>query len=189
MCSAMPTVLIQNIENNNIINSNTHVLDDNAKRACLNVDISDVTFVVGKNSKEFPAIGGIFAMHSKYFRDILFGGEQNHEAKQEERRDVTMKNQQRRVTEQDVTELAFEFIYKYVYRLYPDIIVDNVVDVLHAAGKYCLTHLAADCKAFIHLRLKTNNINEILSIQSKAIGFKLEYVMKAFSSWLTVETS
>eukprot|EP01084_Bolivina_argentea_P221952 375797_1 len=149
-------------------------LDDNVRKVIFDPKFSDVVFLVGDSRKEFPVIRGYFAPHSTYFANLLFNEE-------------SIKSKQ--IIEKDVSVTAFEFIHKYCYRLYPDITVDNVVEVLFAAQKYALTSLITDCKAYIDSKINNNNINEILFIQQKAIHFSVNIVIEQFNQWLSVENS
>ena len=154
------------------------VLISNARKACFSAELSDITFIVGKdkNEKEFPAIKLWFATQSSYFKELF----------------ITKKHDKATVIEQDITPLAFEYIYQYFYLQSPAISVNNVVEVIYAATKYSLDDVVSQCNIFMDSMINQNKIANILLFESNAIkiGLNIEHsVRQKFQKWLTVETS
>eukprot|EP01084_Bolivina_argentea_P038180 70608_1 len=142
------------------------LLKENAKTEFQHSKFADITFIIGKEKKEFPVIRGIFAMQCPYFAKKWYHSEyEMHYGQKFVEDDI------------NVTETGFKFIHELFYRLDPVITAENVIDVLYAAKKYGLQNLSADCNSFIDAIYESaeynTNISHILLFETRAIQLSL----------------
>eukprot|EP01083_Nonionella_stella_P219903 787243_1 len=170
---------------NSLSKQTIRLLNDNAKTECVECKFADISFIIGKDKKEFRAIRGIFAMQCPFWATKLYSGE-------------AMITCGEKIIEEDtnITETGFKFIHEFLYRLKPVITAENVVDALYAANKYNLQNLIVDCDSFMDGIYESTeyiaNIPHILLFETRAIQLNLKVnhkVRQRFQNWLTIETS
>eukprot|EP01084_Bolivina_argentea_P152767 266416_1 len=175
-------VILSNTDSNWLSKQTTILLNKNAETECHQSKFADISFIIGEDKKEFPAIRGIFAMQCPYWATKLYSEE----------------GMSQRIIEEDtnITETGFKFIREFFYRLEPIMTHENVIDVLYAANKYDLQHLVTDCNSFIDGVYKSTEyatiITHILLFETRAIQLNLNVnhtIRQRFQTWLTVDTS
>eukprot|EP01084_Bolivina_argentea_P152768 266417_1 len=65
-------VILSNTDSNWLSKQTTILLNKNAETECHQSKFADISFIIGEDKKEFPAIRGIFAMQCPYFVTKLY---------------------------------------------------------------------------------------------------------------------
>lgn len=120
---------------------------DNYAKFCMNKEYSDITLLV--RGVKIPAIRGILAAHSEYFRALLFGG------LKESHQDVI------EINEVEESIEAFKMLMTYVYTgklCLPELKDEMVLDLLGLAHRYTFKELEESICFYLRHTLSIDNV-------------------------------
>ena len=124
--------------------------------------MSDVTFIIGSEQKEFKANKAFLAAHSSVFKAMLFGQMMESQLNSE-------------IEIIDIEPKAFESVLKYCYCNDPELSSNNVVSIKQIADKYQIDGLSKLCDRVFGECLNQNNFCKLLK---DSMNFKMDGYIK-----------